>query len=78
MRKLRKMTMAKGWETIRTDRTNAATKAEVVARAKVAAKVIGSVKSKDFEGLKKENTRGRPGPGLRNDGRLHSTGILFH
>ena len=54
MRKLRKMTMAKGWETIRTDRTNAATKADVVAWAKVAAKVIGSVKSKDFEGLKKE------------------------
>ena len=54
MRKLRELIMPKGWTTIRTDRNNAATKAEVSARAKVAAKVIGGVKSKDFEGLKKE------------------------
>ena len=46
--------MPKGWTTIRTDRNPAATKAEVVKSARTAAKVIGSVKSKDFEGLKKE------------------------
>ena len=46
--------MAKGWTTIRTDRNPAATKAAVVKSAKTAARVIGSVKSKDFEGLKKE------------------------
>lgn len=46
--------MAKGWTTIRTDRNTAATKAEVSARAKVAAKVIGGTKSKSYEDLKKE------------------------
>jgi hypothetical protein len=46
--------MAKGWVTIRTDRNDAATKAEVTKKARIAAKVIGSVKSKDYEGLKKE------------------------
>lgn len=48
------MTMAKGWVTIRTDRNNAATKAEVTKKARIAAKVIGGIKSKDYEGLKKE------------------------
>lgn len=46
--------MAKNWTVIRTDRVNALPKAEAVKKAKAAAKVIGSVKSKDFEGLKKE------------------------
>lgn len=45
--------MAKGWETIRTDKGTAATKAEVAKRAKIASKVI-NVKSKSFEDLKKE------------------------
>ena len=46
--------MAKGWTTIRTDRVNALPKAEAVKQAKVAAKVIGSTQSLDFEDLKKE------------------------
>ena len=46
--------MAKGWETIRTDRVAALPKAEVVRKAKTASRVIGSVVTKDYEGLKKE------------------------
>jgi hypothetical protein len=46
--------MAKGWETIRTDRVAALPKADVVKKAKMASKVIGGVVTKDYEGLKKE------------------------
>ena len=46
--------MAKNWTVIRTDRVNALPKAGAVKKAKAAAKVIGSVVTKDYEGLKKE------------------------
>jgi hypothetical protein len=45
--------MAKGWETIRTDRVAALPKADAVKKAKVAAKVT-NVKSLSYEDLKKE------------------------
>lgn len=53
MRKLRELIMAKGWETIRTDRVAALSKAQAVKKAKVAAKVT-NVKSLSYEDLKKE------------------------
>ena len=51
---MRELIMAKNWTIIRTDRVSAPTKVERVAKAKTAAKVLGSVKSKSYEDLKKE------------------------
>ena len=46
--------MAKNWTTIRTDRGNALTKAEVTKQAKTANGVIRNTKVKKYEDLEKE------------------------
>lgn len=46
--------MAKNWTTIRTDRGNALTKAEVTKQAKTANGIIRNTKVKTYENLEKE------------------------